>query len=966
MSGLSVSCEPSAIGRPLDFCLQRLSMPLRSVSTLVCTALLLASIAQPVRADASAAVAAEPAHAPAAGVAREPVVAPTIVPPIAPTIAPTIVPPLAAGDDTQHLAAVAMAEAGQGKSQPAAPPHWLPGPSARLAEAAAQLQSAAHAQPQGKALSEVLGPAQERLRAAELLLRAGYPLFAEQPVANALGLSGVLKQRAAESLSRWADSSAALVSAAEALRAAPNAKAAQDQLRAQLAHLLPAPAAKAARVQAQLPVHRPGLAPAPLVQGNAIAPSYADPSDPLPRDEDLVPAGEAQFTPGVLRQAQSLGYRYTDLFDFVRSNVRTEWSAGSTQGPDRTLRRLAGNDVEQATLLIALLRASGAPARYVQGVVEVPVADLAQQMGVPPDQLGRALGAAGIAHRARASGGRVVAYQIRHIWVSARVPYGNYRGSVADTTEPTWIPLMPALKPAAFNAGAGVHSRLPFDVGAWLRTYLGSPQSALPWPELRQRWAVGLAALQPPVELASLQGQHEVDAAAIGLLPASTPYPVVEVHAEYGVLPDEERQWLRVRMSDPAQPQAAPLLDARVALSDLVSNRFVLGFLPATVEDQHMTNANGSLGAFPLNLIRLRPSLMSEGRAAMPGRGVVVGGTALELSIAFETPNGELGYRQSLSAGSIAGFAIDPHGSATPEAQSEQDVSAIPQGGLVLSRFAERYLVESARAEVESAALMGLRVIRPAPALALALPQVEPQGVAGLTERLDFKGVALDAALRPLEPIALHERAGLERDWLRLSALHGSALESQLFEELWGVPSVSADRLMQQAGADLIELAPGADLTVLAAHPEAVRQQVAHWLAQGAQVALPRAPQTVSAWTGSAWRVDIAETGESGYFLTPWPTRTPKRRTPIPQRWPSCSCCRAASSSTQKRARLLRIPSSPLRSTPTGVRWWGPPCCSPCCRATHSSMAIRAHIAPAPTATAGLRSPPPRPPGAPA
>lgn len=615
-----------------------------------------------------------------------------------------------------------------------------PGASQRIAEAAAELQRATRSPDSGKSLAQALAPTMDRLRAADLLLRAGYPMFSDQSLAAGLALQSVLQQRAAESVSRWNEVSAPLLSAAETLRTSPNAKAAQVQLDISLGKLLPTVNSQTLQVNAQLPVHRPGFAPAALSQGNAIAPSYADASDPLPLDEDLLPAGEVQFTEGVLRQAQSMGYRYVELFDFVRSNVRTEWSAGSTQSPDRTLRRLAGNDVEQASLLIALLRASGAPARYVLGVVEVPAADLAQQIGVPEAQLGRALTAAGIAHRPRVSGGRVVAYQIRHIWVSARVPYGNYRGTVADTTEPTWIPLMPALKPASFQAGAGVHSRIQHDMTSWLQSYLRSPQTVLPWPELRQRWAAQLAALQPPVELSSLRGQHEVDAAAIGLLPASTPYPVIAVHAEYGVLPDEERQWMRVRLHDPSQPQAPPLLDARVALGDLESHRFVLAFLPATVEDQHMTNANGSLGAFPLNLIRLRPSLMSEGIAARPGRGEVIGGTALEMEIELATPNGSLRSRNLVHAGSIAGFAIDAHGDGVREPETTGSASGIPLGGLILSRFAETYLASWANAESESSAVMGLRVFRPAPALAIALPAVTPLGAAGFAESLDFRG----------------------------------------------------------------------------------------------------------------------------------------------------------------------------------------------------------------------------------
>lgn len=826
-------------GRSFTFHLQRLFMSLRFVPALACVTLLLSLPVEPVKADFPSRSAAEP----------------------------SIVPLLVAGEDTRHLAAQALAADVDSRALSASRSWEQLGASQRIAEAVAELQRATRSPNSGKSLTNALTPAMDRLQSADLLMRAGYPMFSDQSIAFGLGLQSILQQRAAESVSRWDELSAPLLSAAETLRTSPNAKAAQVQLDISLGKLLPTAKSQTLQANAQLPVHRPGFAPAALVQGNAIAPSYADSRDPLPLDEDLLPAGEVQFTEGVLRQAQSMGYRYVELFDFVRSNVRTEWSAGSTQSPDRTLRRLAGNDVEQASLLIALLRASGAPARYVLGVVEVPVADLAQQIGVPENQLGRALTAAGIANRPRVSGGRVVAYQIRHIWVSARVPYGNYRGTVADTTEPTWIPLMPALKPASFQAGAGVHSRIQHDMASWLQLYLRSPQTVLPWPELRQRWAAQLAALQPAVELSSLRGQHEVDAAAIGLLPASTPYPVIAVHAEYGVLPEEERQWMRVRMSDPAQPQAPPLLDARVALSDLVSHRFVLAFLPATVEDQHMTNANGVLGAFPLNLIRLRPSLMSEGVAAVPGRGEVVGGTLLDIEIDLETPNGSVRSHQRIHAGSIAGFVLDAHGDGVREPEPADGLGEVPLGGMLLNRFAERYLAEWAQAESESAALVGVRVIRPAPALAVALPQVMPTGAMGLVERLEFQGVVLDAALRPLEPVSLHGRATMERDWLELTALHGSALESLAFEDQWGVAGVSADRLLQRADV-VLDLAPGSSLDQIGAHAESVRHQVAYWLAQGKRVQITQRPQSVEAWTGSAWRVRDIDSGESGYFLS--------------------------------------------------------------------------------------------------
>jgi YD repeat-containing protein len=784
---------------------------------------------------------------------------------------PRLLPTLVAGSDSSSLAAQALEASHKRAAQPDSVRGI--GPAQRLREAAVATLRAMRSPKHGDAGSGAsdLHAGLQSLRAASMLLENAYTQLPQEDWTRTLGVSGVLAERTSEALRHWQAEAAAIEQAGARLQVTPQAKAAQLQIEQRLQRLSQSGADAAVFANAQLPVHRPFAAAPPLQQGNAITPSYQDRGDPFPDVQDLQPSGEVQFGPGVLGRAQAADYRYVNLFDYVRSEVHTEWSVGSTQSTDSTLRRSAGNDVEQASLLIALLRASGAAARYVVGVVELPAADLAAQIGVPEARLAAALQAAGIAHRPRIVGGRIVAYQIRHTWVSARVPYGNYRGTVADSSEPTWIPLMPALKPVRFDPGRPLASVLTPAIGAWLAGHLAQSGDSLPWPALRERWTTALAALQPPLQPQQLLGTHSTDAPALRLLPAGTPYPVIEVHAEYAVLPDSERQWLQLRLRNPADPQAAPLLDARIALSELASQRFTLAFLPATVEDQHLTNAHGSLGGFPLSLVRLRPSLIAEGLPARPGLGLVNAGQALEMEIELSSPVGRASHRQRIHAGSIAGFALDAHGDGLIESDESSAASPTPIAGTVLNRFAQRYLAEWARADRESAGLLGLRVLRPLPALAIALPQVQPEGVAGLVDALRFEGVALDAALRPLEPISLQADAAIEADWMRLSALHGSALESRLFEQLWGVRSVSADSLLQKAAIDglpVLRLQPGASLDGLSAHPQAVREHVQRWLAQGYAVQIPQSQQTVEAWTGSAWRVEDPDTGASGYFIS--------------------------------------------------------------------------------------------------
>jgi len=53
-------------------------------------------------------------------------------------------------------------------------------------------------------------------------------------------------------------------------------------------------------------------------------------------------------------------------------------------------------------------------------------------------------------------GGRISAVQIEHAWVSAYIPYANYRGATVDKSGLAWLPLMPALKSYSTTSSANI------------------------------------------------------------------------------------------------------------------------------------------------------------------------------------------------------------------------------------------------------------------------------------------------------------------------------------------------------------------------------------------------------------------------------------------------------------------------------------------------------------------------------
>jgi hypothetical protein len=85
--------------------------------------------------------------------------------------------------------------------------------------------------------------------------------------------------------------------------------------------------------------------------------------------------------------------------------------------------------------------------------------------------------------------------------------------------------------------------------------------------------------------------------------------------------------------------------------------------------------------------------------------------------------------------------------------------------------------------------------------LKIRIAAVQVDTVAGRPHQLNWRGVTLDAALRLSTPIARHQERMAEQVWLQLSALQGSLLEHRIFEQLFLVDSISADKGLQLARA---------------------------------------------------------------------------------------------------------------------------------------------------------------------
>lgn len=242
----------------------------------------------------------------------------------------------------------------------------------------------------------------------------------------------------------------------------------------------------------------------------------------------------------------------------------------------------------------------------------------------------------------------------------------------------------------------------------------------------------------------------------------------------------------------------------RLFLSDLAERRLTLSFQPATSVDQDLMNGYGGLSLTPAYLVRLRARLMVDGEPVLVSGREVTAGDAMRVELEVSSPAGALRTGQTIVAGTYV--AIDADARVLPPPAASDAGTAPPDGEFgaadLLANLARRYRQQWREDEEHLAAWTGVEAIAALPSITLATTEFVVERQLDLPYRMRLRGVSLDAALHPMDAIAPVARSDSEARFLRLSALHGSALEHRVFEQHWSVPAISTVRGLKRAADD--------------------------------------------------------------------------------------------------------------------------------------------------------------------
>ncbi len=157
-----------------------------------------------------------------------------------------------------------------------------------------------------------------------------------------------------------------------------------------------------------------------------------------PGEGDLVATEDAPLAPEIRALAAALDYDAVAIYSYVRNNIQFDPYYGSRKGALYTLWEGSGNSIDTASLLLALLRASGYPARYETGTVAVDAAQAQNWVGgVETVEIAANLFQQGGVPVSISDDGRLI---IEHAWVVVAPAAKQAPPAPAPTPTPTPSP----------------------------------------------------------------------------------------------------------------------------------------------------------------------------------------------------------------------------------------------------------------------------------------------------------------------------------------------------------------------------------------------------------------------------------------------------------------------------------------------------------------------------------------------
>jgi hypothetical protein len=603
----------------------------------------------------------------------------------------------------------------------------------------------------------------------------------------------------------------------------------------------------------------------------------------LPTNGDLTASLDARITPEIEELAGQLGHDMTEIFSYVRNTFEYQPYYGSVKGSVGTYWEKAGNDFDQASFLIALLRASNIPARYVAGVVGLPIGMASNWVGVETAEAAvEVFSSIGIPSEAITSGGdKIIGLKFYHVWVEAYDEHGH------------WVGMDPSFKQYKYHTGINVASVTGLDMDA---IYNGAIEGAI----VGDDYVSGLSETNlagsldtyknnlmsyvetnmPGANIKDIIGYREITQKAKGIFPPvdnGGPFGISEERERFSEIPNSMRYLVNFQV---------PGINYSIAMPQIAEKSISISYVPASSYDENLIAYYGGIfNVVPAYLVYMKPLLKIDGEIVAEGSSVGLGSSQVLYS-SFLGPEEEnwstnsrgltvgATYSLNLDNQRVSLYLIekrrdsleaivDNYPSEEPVTQAMIEEALHLTG---LAYFAEVDIRSDVAAQTQKVVWVRL------PSQAIVAQEVTVSYLWWFPWKVSQGARSIDVKRDILNPVSVTGNQADEIAWMISTGVTGSATEYSIFEGLFNLDSVSTIKILALANKQSIPVYHVNSTNVDTVLPQIntysiVKDNIRSAVENGWTALCPQRNITLNDWNGMGWLIIDPTSGAAGYLL---------------------------------------------------------------------------------------------------
>lgn len=611
---------------------------------------------------------------------------------------------------------------------------------------------------------------------------------------------------------------------------------------------------------------------------------------------DYLSAGnEVTFSQAIKDKADELGRDPLRMFNFVRNNVTYVPYYGSKKGSDATLVELAGNDMDQASLMIAMLRYSGIPARYKHGFIKADIRTVTDLLGVESAETAAAMLAVNKIPYTLfiTSTGQADFFVLEHTYLEAYIPYGWSMGATTTDSGPLeWVPMDPSINSYYYERLVDIVGHMKskgFNVDTFFENYLNNQYGSSSPLDAFKSVASSTLHNFPPTYYPDLNYNDALVESYpkqqnLELIPNSLPYTSLLDLGTYAFVPTELRHTLKFSVKD--KNDNLVINNQTLFVSDIADKEMVFGYSAASTSDQTTINSFATIyDVVPLSIVNVKPTLRVNGSIIAQSASSTTLGQKQKYILEFLSPT-RVNYSSAITQVSVStyskeaisggsdGIAINTDRVISPELRPTQDTNTTSfVNDQFLYSSALSYIAQNQAAADELSEITGASTLNTA-TLASVNNGLVVTNSGGNPYSFSWVGLRIDAVVNTTYANRLGNVADNYKEFQTVLLSNASHLESEIFDQAYSVKSMATVKGIKLVNSGTF---PGITMKKITSFNESVintlnvsasTKIIFHSAVQSGKIIYtPTAPVTYGAWNGLFYVVKSADGSSAGYII---------------------------------------------------------------------------------------------------